>query len=227
MVWVLFVGVYIWICVLDYLNKTQDSRSFGAKPPCQDLMKIWKIYNYFSMKNKNKNITTKFRKSKSGGKSGVVSALDYTRLLPSVQYVKTIILREYYQLCRILESPQKHFWRIVLINAYSPDFLSLTRLLCKASSCGLSTARLISMKGWLGCSQSPRPTNFPGKSQQTTPTLAILRLEWISFLFEQVWNWKCLIWKVWTSDLLPKNTSIPRLPHITRSWTKWNENKHS
>ena len=40
------------------------------------------------MKNKNKNITTKFRKSKSGGKSGVVSALDYTRLLPSVQYVK-------------------------------------------------------------------------------------------------------------------------------------------
>ena len=34
------VGVYIWICVLDYLNKTQDSRSFGAKPPCQDLMKI-------------------------------------------------------------------------------------------------------------------------------------------------------------------------------------------
>ena len=84
----LIVGVYIWICVLDYLNKTQDSRSFGAKPPCQDLMKIWKIYNYFSMKNKNKNITTKFRKSKSGGKSGVVSALDYTRLLPSVQYVK-------------------------------------------------------------------------------------------------------------------------------------------
>ena len=40
------------------------------------------------MKNKNKNITTKFRKSKSGGKSGVVSALDYTRLLSSVQYVK-------------------------------------------------------------------------------------------------------------------------------------------
>ena len=40
------------------------------------------------MKNKNKNITTEFRKSKSGGKSGVVSALDYTRLLPSVQYVK-------------------------------------------------------------------------------------------------------------------------------------------
>ena len=37
---VLIVGVYIWICVLDYLNKTQDSRSFGAKPPCQDLMKI-------------------------------------------------------------------------------------------------------------------------------------------------------------------------------------------
>ena len=37
---VLFVGVYIWICVLDYLNKTQDSRSFGAKPPCQDLIKI-------------------------------------------------------------------------------------------------------------------------------------------------------------------------------------------
>ena len=37
-----FVGVYIWICVLDYLNKTQDSRSFGAKPPCQDLMKISK-----------------------------------------------------------------------------------------------------------------------------------------------------------------------------------------
>ena len=36
----LIVGVYIWICVLDYLNKTQDSRSFGAKPPCQDLMKI-------------------------------------------------------------------------------------------------------------------------------------------------------------------------------------------
>ena len=35
----LFVGVNIWICVLDYLNKTQDSRSFGAKPPCQDLMK--------------------------------------------------------------------------------------------------------------------------------------------------------------------------------------------
>ena len=34
------VGVYIWICVLDYLNETQDSRSFGAKPPCQDLMKI-------------------------------------------------------------------------------------------------------------------------------------------------------------------------------------------
>ena len=32
-------GVNIWICVLDYLNKTQDSRSFGAKPPCQDLMK--------------------------------------------------------------------------------------------------------------------------------------------------------------------------------------------
>ena len=101
-------------------------------------------------------------------------------------------------LCRILESPQKHFWRIVLINAYPPDFLSLTRLLCKASSCGLSTARLISMKGWLGCSQSPRPTNFSGKSQQTTPTLAILRLEWISFLFEQVWNWKCLIYKVWS-----------------------------
>ena len=120
-------------------------------------------------------------------------------------------------LCRILESPQKHFWRIVLINAYSPDFLSLTRLLCKASSCGLSTARLISMKGWLGCSQSLRPTNFSGKSQQTTPTLAILRLEWISFLFEQVWNWKCLIYKVWTSDRLPKNTSIPRLPHITGS----------
>ena len=40
-VWLSFVvGVYIWICVLDYLNKTQDSRSFGAKPPCQDLMKI-------------------------------------------------------------------------------------------------------------------------------------------------------------------------------------------
>ena len=36
----IFVGVYIWICVSDYLNKTQDSRSFGAKPPCQDLMKI-------------------------------------------------------------------------------------------------------------------------------------------------------------------------------------------
>ena len=36
---VLFVGVYIWICVLDYLNKTQVSRPFGAKPPCQDLMK--------------------------------------------------------------------------------------------------------------------------------------------------------------------------------------------
>ena len=34
-----FVGVNIWICVLDYLNKTQDSRSFGAAPPCQDLMK--------------------------------------------------------------------------------------------------------------------------------------------------------------------------------------------
>ena len=31
------------------------------------------------MTNKNKNITTKFRKSKSGGKSGVVSALDYTQ----------------------------------------------------------------------------------------------------------------------------------------------------
>ena len=43
------------------------------------------------MKNKNKNITTKFRKSKSGGKSGVVSVLDYTRLLPSVQYVKNLL----------------------------------------------------------------------------------------------------------------------------------------
>ena len=32
------VGVNIWICVLDYLNKTQDSRSFGAKPPCQDFI---------------------------------------------------------------------------------------------------------------------------------------------------------------------------------------------
>ena len=32
------MGVYIWICVLDYLNKTQDSRSFGAKPPCQDFL---------------------------------------------------------------------------------------------------------------------------------------------------------------------------------------------
>ena len=33
---ILLVGFYIWICVLDYLNKTQTSRSFGAKPPCQD-----------------------------------------------------------------------------------------------------------------------------------------------------------------------------------------------
>ena len=39
----IIVGVYNWICVLDYLNKTQVSRSFGAKPPCQDLMKNTKM----------------------------------------------------------------------------------------------------------------------------------------------------------------------------------------
>ena len=39
----LIVRVYIWICVLDYLNKTQVSWSFGAKPPCQDLMKNTKL----------------------------------------------------------------------------------------------------------------------------------------------------------------------------------------